>query len=58
MKTNLIPYSYPFQKVFDFLETDIDKKLLSFYSSFKNEFFAFRIKDINEDKNEIQFYKD
>lgn len=51
-------YSFPFQKIFDFLENGINKKLEEFYNSFKNEFFGHRIKKIDLDKREILLYRD
>ena len=58
MRKNEALFSFPFQKITNFLETGIDKKLEEFYNSFKNEFFGYRIKKIDLDKREVQFYRE
>jgi len=58
MKPKLNLYNYPFQKVQDFLDTDIDKRLDDFYKSIQNEFIGHRIKLIDQEKNEVKIYKD
>lgn len=58
MEQNTDLYSFPFQKIHDFLDTGVDKKLEDFYNSFQNQFFGQRIKSIDKVKMEVHLLKD
>ncbi len=58
MERNTNLYSFPFQKIHNFLDTGVDKKLEDFYNLFQNQFFGQRIMLIDKVKMEVQMYKD